>query len=588
MDSNFRSNGITSIIKYNKFTSIPFIKKDSQKNNQAFVSDIDLLQVFAKPLVKNVIFKNKYKSLHLDEVGKALLGYGKLNNKTGAKLEEMSIDERKSYCSHDAHIVADLVRVNNGDILKIMQVIASHTGLKFEEVCHKGMTGIWKKILDEAISKKIAIVGYDNIPATLSKLYCNKTSYTEYRDVNCYDEGDEEDDEELLEYRENLYEQYIELLEQKAKERSFGTDEYHNSSNVQLNRKERGDNSTKQVTIRKYKGGTVLPPQRGLHFDVCVFDVTSLYPTMIINHDVSPATVNCPCCRNDFKARAMFDKHILKDCHYVSKKDDDGYWICQRKRGLFSRILQELTEKRKRYKNEGKDIESIAIKAIINSGYGVFGHPHFKYYDPRAAELITALGRQTLLKMQKVVSEMGFAVLYGDTDSLFVNNIKDNEDIHKFIDTCKIKLNVEVSHEKTLRKLILVGKKHYVGFLSDQTKEPVVKGMEGIKSDRPEFIQTVFKEMIEDIKNNTSPIPKLKHALNELDTRQVPNETLAISLVINKNPHEYANDCLQKRLGTKNKLEKGDLLVYYKCDKKVAVTPNPLEKERIRNVGRIR
>ena len=144
--------------------------------------------MFAKPLVKTIIFKNKYKSLRLDEVGKALLGYGKLENKTGAKLDEMSIDERKSYCLHDAHIVADLIRVNNGQILNIMHVIASHTGLKFEEVCHKGMTAIWKKILDDAISKKIDIVGYGNMPATLRKLYSNKTSFAEYRDINYGDE----------------------------------------------------------------------------------------------------------------------------------------------------------------------------------------------------------------------------------------------------------------------------------------------------------------------------------------------------------------------------------------------------------------
>ena len=73
------------------------------------------------------------------------MDYGKLDNKTGAKLDEMSIDERKSYCLHDAHIVAELVRINNGQILKIMDVIASHTGLTFEEVCHKGMTGNMEK-----------------------------------------------------------------------------------------------------------------------------------------------------------------------------------------------------------------------------------------------------------------------------------------------------------------------------------------------------------------------------------------------------------------------------------------------------------
>jgi hypothetical protein len=36
--------------------------------------------------------------------------------------------------------------------------------------------------------------------------------------------------------------------------------------------------------------------------------------------------------------------------------------------------------------------------------------------------------------MQRIDNEMGFAVLYGDTDPLFVKNIKDDKDIRKFID----------------------------------------------------------------------------------------------------------------------------------------------------------
>ena len=127
-----------------------------------------MLKVFTKPLVRNV-FKNRYKSLRLDEVGKALLGYGKLDNKTGAKLDEMSIEQRKSYCLQDAHIVAELVRINNGEIIKIMHIIAFHTGLTFEEVCHKGMSSIWKKILNDAISKKIYLIGYNILP----KYYAN-------------------------------------------------------------------------------------------------------------------------------------------------------------------------------------------------------------------------------------------------------------------------------------------------------------------------------------------------------------------------------------------------------------------------------
>ncbi len=44
-------------------------------------------------------------------------------------------------------LVSELVRINNGEILKIMNIIASHTDLTLEEACHKGMAGLWRKIL---------------------------------------------------------------------------------------------------------------------------------------------------------------------------------------------------------------------------------------------------------------------------------------------------------------------------------------------------------------------------------------------------------------------------------------------------------
>ena len=97
--------------------------------------------------------------------------------------------------------------------------------------------------------------------------------------------------------------------------------------------------------------------------------------------------------------------------------------------------------------------------------------------------------------------------------------------------------------------------------------QPIIKGMEGIKSDRPVFIHTVFREMINDIKNDINPISKLIQAINELDSRKVSADKLTISMMLSKNPQEYANDCLRKRLGIKNNLKKGDTLVYYKCDK---------------------
>ncbi|CAN5860989.1 hypothetical protein BH23THE1_BH23THE1_28330 [soil metagenome] len=581
LDSNFKANRIPSIVRYNEYSNIPFLKKDIFTNtNQFLVSDIDLLQVFAKPLVKSIL-GNKYKSLRLGDVSKALLDHGKLDNKTGAKLDEMSVDGRKSYCLNDAHLVAELARVENGNILKIMQVIASHTGLTFEEVCHKGMAGIWKKIINEAISKKIKIVGYENISFVLRKLYSNNMSYGKYADYFDETEYDEEDEEdELLEYKENFYDHYIDKLDQQVRNRNSSTTE--NNCDITYSNNNTGNNG-KSLTKNKYKGGLVFIPIIGLHNDVYLNDTSSMYPTMIINYNVSPETVNCSCCRYNLHSKIDFNEDDIKDFKYLQKKDDNRYWICKMRKGLFSTILHELTEKRLQYKREGKELESTSIKALINSGYGVFGYSNFKYYDPRVAEIVTALGRKTLREMKKIATEMGFTVLYGDSDSIFSNNIKGDHDISRFIDNCKKKLNVDVTHEKTFRKLILVVKKHYIGIPHGNDK-PVIKGMEGIKSDRPEFIQTTFREMVEDIKNDTNPIPKLKGALEELDQRQIPIERLVISLVLKKDPGDYIHDDKQKRLGTKLRLRKGDTLTYYKCDKQETIIGEK-GKEKTRTVS---
>lgn len=43
----------------------------------------------------------------------------------------------------------------------------------------------------------------------------------------------------------------------------------------------------------QYVGATVLQPKKGLYHALIVVDVTSLYPTMAILHNLSFNTVNC-------------------------------------------------------------------------------------------------------------------------------------------------------------------------------------------------------------------------------------------------------------------------------------------------------
>jgi DNA polymerase I len=170
----------------------------------------------------------------------------------------------------------------------------------------------------------------------------------------------------------------------------------------------------------EYTGGIVLQPKKGLYHDLIVVDVTSLYPTMVILHNISFDTVNCECCKDDSNCR--INEEITKDCRI----EKEGYSICRRKEGAFPHKLKIFKEERIKQKNLGNQVKQLALKILINGGYGVFGSKYFKYYDPRVAELTTAYGRHTLTKMQEIAENMGFEIVYGDTDSLFLHNIFEN------------------------------------------------------------------------------------------------------------------------------------------------------------------
>ena len=294
---------------------------------------------------------------------------------------------------------------------------------------------------------------------------------------------------------------------------------------------------------------------------------------MAVLYNISFDTVNCQCCRDTSDARIPVD--ITKGC--VVEKE---YHVCKLKEGAFPKKLRVFKEERLKQKKLGNQIKQLALKILINGGYGVFGNHYFKYYDPRVAELITAYGRYTLTKMQEIAAAMGFEIVYGDTDSLFlrhVNNDNAFESISKFQEECNKQLGIEVEHAKTYQTAIISDKKkHYVGWTGIQGKEPDIVGMEGDKNDRPKWINTVFRQTVHDILTNKNPIVNLKKAVSDLESGNVNPELLKRSNRLSKNPEEYENENDRKRkIGLAIGARKGDVIEYYESDNKEGYSLNP-------------
>lgn len=160
------------------------------------------------------------------------------------------------------------------------------------------------------------------------------------------------------------------------------------------------------------------------------------------------------------------------------------------------------------------------------------------------AEFVTTFGRYTLTKMQDTAKKLGFQIIYGDTDSLFLNNPPSKISLSKFQKLCKEQLDIEIEIKNTYSTLILsAGKKHYIGYENGSID---IVGYEGKKSDRCEFVKDTFNDVINSIvKNNTNPIPALEKAMFALESDKVDPKLLKKSIRLSQNPKDYKSQTCQ-------------------------------------------
>jgi DNA polymerase-2 len=156
-------------------------------------------------------------------------------------------------------------------------------------------------------------------------------------------------------------------------------------------------------------GGHVLEPRPGLYTNVIVLDFKSLYPSLIRTFEIDPL-------------------NLLRAGSPAAREERDpivapnGAAFGRGRRGILPHILDEIMPRREEARRAGEQVRSYAIKILMNSFYGVLATPACRFYDPRLANAITGFGREVLLWCKERLEARGLRVLYGDTDSLFVES----------------------------------------------------------------------------------------------------------------------------------------------------------------------
>jgi hypothetical protein len=166
---------------------------------------------------------------------------------------------------------------------------------------------------------------------------------------------------------------------------------------------------------------------------------------------------------------------------------------------------------------------------------------------------------------------MGIYYLWDDSERRMPNASNDwavhdhNLPVAAFTAACKQNLGVDVDHQNTFIKSILLSKKHYICIQSNG--KVIVKGMEGKKRDRLPFFNQVFSQLIDDYKNNVNKpilVFDVLKAFKQLEAAEVDPFLLAYSVILNKDPDKYQSYTPQHKIGKSLNKEPGSLIKYYK------------------------
>jgi len=149
-------------------------------------------------------------------------------------------------------------------------------------------------------------------------------------------------------------------------------------------------------------GGLVLDSRPGLYRNILVFDFKSLYPSIIRTFNVDPLT------------------HAPADAPDVVRTPG-GAAFRRDEPGILPELVARLAVERARARSAGDAIAAQAIKILMNSLFGVLGSPASRLFSPAVANAITTAGQHVIRLAAGAVEALGHRVIYGDTDSLFVD-----------------------------------------------------------------------------------------------------------------------------------------------------------------------
>ena len=165
----------------------------------------------------------------------------------------------------------------------------------------------------------------------------------------------------------------------------------------------------------------------------------------------------------------------------------------------------------------------------MNSFYGVLGSSGCRFFNPQLASSITMRGHLIIQKSKEIIEQQGYAVIYGDTDSVFVL-LDENKEVEE-CQTCggplqrtvntwgnshleeqfQLESHLEIEFEThylrflmpTIRGAEKGSKKRYAGMIQKGNEKMMVfKGLETVRTDWTPLAREFQQQLYQRVFNN--------------------------------------------------------------------------------------
>ena len=300
---------------------------------------------------------------------------------------------------------------------------------------------------------------------------------------------------------------------------------------IPLHKQQAEGRKTLAGLIRADKGGLIYQPIIGVHRDVAQIDFASMYPSIMVHHNISPETMgaeNAP-------------------------------------KGLIPQTLQPLLEKRLKLKAlisnlDERDCQvrvmkqrAAALKWLLVVCFGYLGYKNARFGQIESHEAVTAISRELMLQAKEVAEELGFTVIHMYVDSLFVQKegLKEDQDFEPLLQAITEQTNIPILLEGVYRWLCFPPSKRdvrvsvpnrYFGVLHNG--EVKYRGIEARRRDIPFWVKKIQLEVLScmakagSLEEVSEYLPRIKEmvtqAKRDLRNGHVPLEELVTTQCLSR------------------------------------------------------